>query len=323
MSTQTPWKHDEAVRSEIERFTEEHELTHAQAAQRIKLSSATRFAKYLGLKNPENVAETDMPRVEAAVRNFLRHQARRAAHVKNLFETSVSRAVEATIKQARRTGDMVLIHGPAGSGKSCGAELFCRNNPNTILVTATKDQRCARAMRNMVFEQLAHDQDSKGRGYSGSLPRWEWITAVLTGSERVVVVDSAQRLTLGALEWCADLNDATGTAIAFLGNPEVLKLMRLSDQLSSRIGIVTEVRIRKDEAAIAKELVEQFAKAGNGELAEAVLGIVGEAGHARRAKKHLQLTAAIKDGDAGLSWGAAFEAAGKKLLKPNFAAIKK
>jgi DNA transposition AAA+ family ATPase len=46
----------------------------------------------------------------------------------------------------RRTGDMGLIHGPAGVGKTCGAELFCRDNPNTLFITAKK-YACGKARR--------------------------------------------------------------------------------------------------------------------------------------------------------------------------------
>lgn len=321
MSEQFQYK--EEVRQQIESYIAENDLTHAQAAQRIKLSSATRLAKYLGLKNPENKAESDMPRVEMAIRHFLRHQARRQAMVANLFPTSVSKKVHNTIREARKTGDMCLVHGPAGSGKTCGGELYCREQPNSLMITASKDMRDERAMRNLVFAELQFDRDTKGHTYNGYSRRWDWIVSVLTGSERVIIVDNAQRLNLGAFEFFADLNDITGTAVAFLGNTEVLQTIRRSDQIRSRFGIVSEVRIKGDEEMIATKLVEQYAPEGNGDLAENVVGLVGDVGHARRAKKHLQLTSAIKEGNSNMSWTEAFRAAGTKLLKPDHLAIKK
>lgn len=317
------FNHDEAVRSAVEAYIEAHDLTLGEASNRIKLSSSTRLAKYLALNKPGAKSEPDMPRVESAIRHFLRHQARREAMASSLFETSVARSVANTIKEARKIGDMALIHGPAGSGKTCGGELYCRNNPNSLMITASKDRRDGRAVRNLVFDELRFDRDAKGRSYSGYGPRWEWIVNVLNGSERVIIVDNAQRLALSALEWFADLNDQTNTTIAYLGNPEVLHLMRRSDQLSSRIGIVTEVKIHKDEQAIATRLVEQYAPEGNGALCEAVVGLVGEAGHARRARKHLQLCHNIKSGKPDLSWPDAFRLAESKLLKPNPNASKK
>lgn len=315
--------HDESVRRALEDFIEQHSLTHAEAATRLKLSSATRLAKYLGLKNPANQPESDMPRVEMTVRHFLRHQARREALVQSLFETSVSKAIHNTIKHARKTGDMCLIHGPAGGGKSCGGELYCRNQPNSVMITATTDRRDARAMRNMVFEELRFDRDSKGIAYDNHTTRWEWIINILRGSERVIIVDNAQRLNLKAFEWFCDLNDLTGTCVAFLGNPEVLDVIAKSDQVNSRFGIVSEVRIYRDEEVIAGQLVQQFAPEGNGALTEHVAGILSGPGHARRAKKHLQLTAAIKEGNRNLDWVQAAKDAETKLLKPNRHALKK
>lgn len=319
----TEFKHDEEVRRAIELLIEQRGLTHAQAASLIGLSSHSRLTKYLGLCKPENKPEPDMPRVEKTVRNFLRHQDRRAAATNSLFVTSATKTVDDTIKQIRRTGDMGLLWGPAGSGKTSGAMLFCRNHPTTILFTATKDRRDAKAVRNAIFEELRHEKDAGNKAYSGNTPRAEWIQRILRGTERVILVDNVQRLALDALEWFADLNDATHTPIAFLGNPEVLNLIRKSDQLSSRIGIVTEVRISKDEGEIAKRLVEQFAPEGNGTLVDCVVGVVGDIGYARRAKKTLQLTQAVHEGNPALPWEKCFEASEAKLLRPNLFAEKK
>lgn len=319
----TPFTHDEEIRRGIEQLITTRELTHARAANLIGLSSASRLTKYLGLNKPENRPEPDMPRVEKTIRNFLRHQDRRAAATSSLFETSATKTVDDTIKQIRRTGDMGLLWGPAGSGKTSGAQLFCRNHPATILFTATKDRRDAKAVRNAVFEELRNERDAANRNYSGNTPRAEWIQRILRGTERVILVDNVQRLSLDALEWFADLNDATHTPVAFLGNPEVLNIIRKSDQLSSRIGIVTEVKISRDEGAIAKKLVEQFAPEGNGELVDCVVSVVGDIGYARRAKKTLQLTQAVHEGAPALTWEQCFEASQAKLLRPNMLAEKK
>ena len=153
----------------------------------------------------------------------------------------------------------------------------------------------------------------------------EWIYEILRNSERIVLIDNAQRLTLGALEWWADLNDDTGTPLVFMGNPDALTVMKRSDQISSRIGIATEVDIRKDSLHIAEKLVEQFAPEGNGTLVAAIKDKIMEPGRARRARKFLRLAEKIHAGLEGddRTWEHAADLAEDKLLPPNYSAVKK
>jgi DNA transposition AAA+ family ATPase len=72
--------------------------------------------------------------------------------------------------------------------------------------------------------------------YPGNVKWALWMEQVLRGTERLIVVDNANRLHFHSFQWLMDFHDATLVPIAFVGNPEVLDILRRSDQLFSRIG---------------------------------------------------------------------------------------
>ncbi len=322
---QFAFTYDEEVRAKIETHIMTERLTRKQASELIGLSSETRLSKYLTLNKPNAIPEPDMPHVENAIKHFLRHQDRRAAMMGTLFETSVSKVIDSTFKLIRKSGDFGFIHGPAGCGKTCGGLFYQAQNPNVMFFTADKEHCSSPAMRRMVFEELRWLKNSRGQIWHRRIRPGDWIYDILRTSERFAIIDNAQRLTLGALEWWADLNDATGTPVVFMGNPDALTVMQRSDQVSSRIGIVTPVDIKQDNKLIAEGLVKLFAPEGNGTLVEAIEDKVLEPGRARRAKKFLRLASCIHDGlpEKGRSWERAAELAESKLLRPNPMALKK
>lgn len=312
----TDWQHDEAVRAALETFADARQLTHGDIARRINVTP-TRVSKYLALNRPgtgdaPRRAEPDMPRVEAAVKRLLRHISRREAFHQTLFTTSVSKQVETVLKTIRRTGDIGLVHGPAGIGKSCGAELFCGENPNTIFITVSEYANSSGAVESAIFEEFISTSEEQ---WPGNIRRMLWLERILRGSERLFIVDNAHQLTVGAFRLLFNFHDTTGIPIGLIGNPEVLRIIRANDQLFSRIGFVSAVRVRDDADAIARQLITQHAPGAEAELLESAANIVTRFGHARTLKKQLALAADIHTARPADGWIKAFEAAATRLIK--------
>lgn len=310
------WKHDEALRAAAEKFITDNNLTRAEFTTRLGRNfSPTRIAKYLNL-DKGNAPEPDMPKVEAAVRQFLRHISRGTSQRNSLFENSVSQEVESVLKQIRRTGDVGAITGMAGRGKTSGANLFCNANPNTILTTARRPYACSdNALLRMLLEEFQNGSDDQYDGTNIGL----WLERRLRGTERLWVIDDAELLHMSAVKAAISLHDATGIAIAFIGNDEFVEKLRLADpsgKLISRIGIRHQVRGGDDDELTAKNLIRQFAPDSGEELLEAVVLTLNEFGHARRARKQLTLAAIIYQGAREKNWPKCYEAAGLKLVNP-------
>lgn len=312
----TDWKPDLALIAEAKKFIEGKDLTHGEFAAKLgRAFSTTRVTKYLNLDKGSNSPEPDARKVEAAIRQFLRHIGRGQSFQKNLFENSVSEDVGGVLRQIRRCGDAGIIHGMAGLGKTCGALLYCNDNPNTIYSCARKPYACSDlALLKMLLAEYLEGSDETYDGTSMGL----WLEKRLLGSERLWVIDDAELLHMSAVKMAISLHDATGMAVAFIGNDEFVEKIRqvdLSGKLISRFGICHQVRRGKDEADTARKLIKQFAADSGEELVEVVTQTIGEFGHSRRARKQLALAVNIHQGSREKDWLKAYTAAGAKLVK--------
>jgi len=308
--------YDENVRSRAEAYINEEDLTRAEFAAKVSPTlSGTRIAKYLNLNKPDRVPEVDMPRVEQAIRAFLRHVGRSAKVRESLFDNSVSADVASTLDQIRRTGDVGLIHSNGGLGKSSGATLFCGDNPNTLMITAKQYACGAAAFEDMLFHAyLDNNEDAK---WPGNVKRMIWLERELRGTERLIIADNAELMDISAFRSAFGLHDATGVPIAFIGNTEVIDKIRKQDpsgKLLTRIGIVHLARMKDDAEQTATNLITQFAPESGEELLEAVSDVVTRFGHCRRARKQLTLAATIYKGMPKKDWPMAFAAAATKLI---------
>lgn len=307
-----PFSLDESTRAALEAHKQAHDLTHAELGKKLGFT-ATRITKFLGLNRDGALPEPDAPRIQSAAKAFLRHLARRAALKESLFEDAASAGVAQVLNLIRRTGDIGLIYGNAGVGKTCGAELFCRDNPNTIMCTASRYRRSAPAIAAMIFEEMG-DTDACPRNLARAL----WMEHQLRGAERLVLIDNAQRLTLPAIEFLCDFNDATNCGIALIGNPEVIDLVRGSDQLHSRIGIKKAITSGKDHRDIARKLIAAIVPESKAELEDLATDALAFAGHVRHLKKQLTLTRELfhsQPAAAQLPWPDVWESAGQYLIK--------
>jgi DNA transposition AAA+ family ATPase len=308
MSNNKPFVFDNEIRSQLAGYLEEHDLTQAHIARKLGFT-ATRICKYLNLDNPEAKAEVDAERVQDAARSFLRHHSRQVALRQSLYPNEISARVAAILLQVRRTGDIGLIHGDAGIGKTCAAELFCSENPTCLFITITRWRRDSIAIEGLLFNELNNDT------WPGNIRRAVWMEELLRGSDRIIIVDSAHRLHMTGFEWLFDFHDATGCPLGLIGNADVLSTVHRSDQLSSRIGIVRAInRFEKDPKHNAQRMIATYCAEGAHDLLPDATRMVNEKGHLRSLKKRLLLTNEIR-GEFE-DWGTAFEAAGTQLIKP-------
>jgi DNA transposition AAA+ family ATPase len=146
----------------------------------------------------------------------------------------------ALAEQIRKTGDVGLITGPAGIGKTKAIELYQMQNQTVLTVTLCRWVRSAGSLTLKLWNQL--DRRNAARGMSKAC----YLEEKLVGSKRLIIIDNAHRAERSALQFLFDLHDATGCPIALVGNPEVLDSIRDNDQMFSRIGIC------KDLASVGK-----------------------------------------------------------------------
>lgn len=239
---------DRTLADELIQFRQAQGITNSELGRRLG-ESATFISKYLN----DNL-DRDPKDFAARALNILTALKARLEDATNLFETSVTRNIAGRIEMARRTQDVLLIVGPAGEGKTCGARLFADANPGTIYLELASHQRSDRKAASLLFDKLERRSDWKG-----NTSRSEFVITQLRGSHRVIIVDEAHLLDATGRQFFFNLNRDTGCAVVFIGNPEILDKIRRNDQHFSRVGVKGEpVLTAKELPGVSLQVAVQF-----------------------------------------------------------------
>lgn len=270
--------YSEELRAKLDEYRLGNKKTMTGLGQELGVSS-TRVNKYLTGKPEGNV-----PELEARIADMLKSAGSRTTMNVEPFETSATQLIRATFEQARKTNDVALIVGPAGIGKTISKDMYCADNPTTLGVSVPRWLRHEGGVVALMFDAC------DTRDWDGCTARAVYMTRRLKGSNRLIIIDNAQRMTAGAREWLFDFHDETGCPIAMIGNPEVLQAIRRCDQHFSRVGIYQEVSLSpKKIKDYAKALVDALVKKPVDGLYDLAVAVAEERGHLRALRKQLLL----------------------------------
>lgn len=297
---------DQTIRRDLLEFKVQRKLTNKQLAKLLGQSSPTIVSAYLN-SNPRG----NWLQLQAKAKDMLdAEQKRKTEGALPLRETPVSRQIFGVLELIRSTGDFGLAHGPAGAGKSCGTMLYAERYPNTTLTVVSEWKKDTSGLVTALM-QVA------GQGWDQKTPRGIFLEERFKGSNRLIIVDNAQRMTASSLAWLFDFHDATGCPVCLVGNPSVLEKVRANDQFFSRIGICEEVKPRTiaESEEFAKVILEDLAPELISEIGAEAAARVHSVGHARALKKQVSLTKELLKTPqfAGKS-SDAFAAARRKLV---------
>ena len=152
-------------------------------------------------------------------------------------ETHAATRVLSALNWAQMAGDIAVVYGGSGCGKTVSAQRYAESRPNVWLATMTAGsrtigpclERCATAAG------IRHIPSRSWRIESALVDR-------VRGSAGLLIVDEAQHLDVRALEGLRGIHDAAGIGLALLGSE--LVYARLTGggrsasyaQLFSRVG---------------------------------------------------------------------------------------
>lgn len=203
--------------------------------------------------------------------------------------TPTSAKIEAALAYAQYAGDLAVIHGGAGVGKTSTIRHYARQNPQVFTATMTAaDKGVVPALEEISEAVGIRDTSSGARRMSKA------IIARIRDTRGLLVVDEAQHLGVDALEQLRAIHDATGIGLALVGNETVYASLtggRRAEtfaQLFSRVGKRTRLGrpSGKDIDAIADAMGIDDKAARKylreiGVMAGALRGVVKVVRHAR------------------------------------------
>lgn len=201
--------------------------------------------------------------------------------------TPTAERILAALAYAHMAGDVAVIYGGAGVGKTTAAREYAARFPNIWIATMTP----ATAGVTTALEEVCLALGFRELPGGGARMQRE-LVARLQGSEGLLVIDEAQHLSVAALDALRALHDATGIGLALMGNELIYARMTGGtravwlDRLFSRIGRRLRVQrvVRDDVAALAAAHGVEEAAA-----LRRLVEIGGQAGALRAVGKTLRL----------------------------------
>lgn len=146
-----------------------------------------------------------------------------------------TRDILTKVNIAQITGDILLIYGDAGCGKTTALQYYARHNKNVIYVEADVTNSSYRSILCLIADSLGETC----QGATSAIMRR--LIHTLKGRSAVLIIDEAQHLAPKAFDAIRALNDKAGIGIVYSGNPSIKKRMYGTkqddfDQIYSRIG---------------------------------------------------------------------------------------
>lgn len=137
---------------------------------------------------------------------------------------------------AEAAGDISLIYGDAGLGKTVSLKEYVSLHPDTIYVELKDCDKSTKGVCEKILSCIGKELHGVDRLLVDT------ITDYLMNNPRLIIIDKAQHLSIRALENLRAINDSTETGIVLCGNPTVYDRMHGRGQahfaqLYSRIGI--------------------------------------------------------------------------------------
>lgn len=198
--------------AKLQAFMAEHGVSQTDVAKGIGKSAATvnqwLQGKYAG----------DTTAVNILVSGYLeREQAKRVLpKLEEVFvETDTANNIMFLLEAVRDTGELGVLYGGAGLGKTTCLREYAAQHPETILIE-TLMTHTPSALLKIIARTI-------GTPVSGSLNDInEAVIAKLSGSSRLIIVDEAENLSTRALEILRHLRDKAGVGLVLAGMPRLL-----------------------------------------------------------------------------------------------------
>ncbi|MGK3122877.1 AAA family ATPase [Candidatus Pantoea formicae] len=223
-----------------------------QVARAIGKSNAT-VSTYL-----RGIYAGDVAKIDELVQNFITRETERDRTVRivpRYIPTLTSRKGLEVIRMAHLDGEINVIYGDAGLGKTMILREYAAQHKDAILIEADPGYTA-----RVVLEELCSRLGLSKRGNMHELS--EACIDALRDSGRLLMVDEAENLPYRALETLRRIHDKAGIGIVLAGMPRLIINLKGKrgeyKQLYSRVGLALclgDALPQEDIAAIATSML--------------------------------------------------------------------
>lgn len=194
--------------------------------------SASVISQYL-----DGIYKGDVKAVETAIEQFLALEQERRAQPKEtltFLPIASAKKVLALVRAAHINGEIAVLHGDPGLGKTFNLEHYQSKYPRKVILIEAHKGYSPRALIVELHAMLGGD----GAGSQAYLTKE--IIKLVRGGNRCVIIDEADHLNLGCLEIIRHIHDKTGCGLVLAGTQKLMMNLRGKrkqlEQLYSRVG---------------------------------------------------------------------------------------
>ena len=222
----------------------------------------------------------DVPAIDALARSFINREVEKEKSQKitaRFVPTVTSRKGMDVIRYAHLDGDLNVIYGAAGLGKTMILREYAAQHRDALLIEADPGYTA-----RVVLEELCGLLGISKRGNMHELS--EACIAALRDSGRLLMVDEAEHLPYRALETLRRIHDKSGIGLVLAGMPRLIINLKGKrgeyQQLYSRVGFALCIGDSLPQSDITDIAVSMLPGAGSQEVSEALFK--ASHGNARR-----------------------------------------
>lgn len=228
------------VRKALTDFIARSGKSQAQVAKEIGVSSAV-ISQYLSASY-----KGDMEKTESQIQAYLQiaeQRLKNAAIAVYNPNTENAQQILMAVSYAHRFSKMAMVYGDAGAGKTETLKRYAAKDASVVMVTANASCKTSRAVLHMIATALGlHPTGTESAIMDLLIDR-------LSGTNRLIIIDEADHLTLNALQAVRNLFDVANIGVVLSGNEMTIYQMYVKrnsqatkfDQLRSRIGMKIKV----------------------------------------------------------------------------------
>lgn len=194
------------------------------------------------------------------------------------------------LNSVRVSKSIGVAHGLPGKGKTKALEVHRREDPLCIVVTVDVGMGGWRGLRDAVLAAIPNKRKLRGESWS------EWLVRNLKGSGRLLAIDNAELLTMGARKWVAftwNAPEKIDCPVALIGNEELMPQWEKIEKLKSRVGLSYELQSEQKASDTAREMLRLYLPGAqtDNEAVKLATAILRGGGACRAVEKHLLIAA--------------------------------
>lgn len=204
------------IRKQLEEHIKTSGKTQAKISKQTDLSSSviSQFLKGIYNGNNEEVALTIKKYLD--LENSKNNETDEVIYNEKLGNTT--RVLFAT-RYAHVFNEISMIHGDAGTGKTTALKHYAETNANVTLITANALCRTPKAIFNLIMlsigkEPIKNESELMNR-----------LIDSLKDTNKLLIIDEADHLSLRALQAIRNLNDIANIGIVLSGNDTIYRQM--------------------------------------------------------------------------------------------------